>query len=409
MLEFSKNLVKSQYFTIASSRAMEFKEKIKKACRGKNLILFCLVLLFLWWGSNAVVRYWSQHLTTDISYKSIHSLHNGDTNPGVQLPLITICHSLGFYKDPIIKECDDGSWDFVNIVTFCMKRNKNSKEANLMQNLHSEIGNIVEMVQFWTGSMYVNLRHFDKKVWTRVFLPAFGPCYTFDLSKVETLKHISFETGKRFGIEFVMAEKHLWQTTELILHTSVDLPDAPLFNGFSTLSFSDQIKQAHTVDIRKKINKRESTRKVPCVKYEYLTCRSIEDNVLIFERFHCIIPILYTGQHLHDVIPKDASYCNYEVALEALDFTSEKESNCSMAQTCENVRFTSNHKAVETWLENRTLVYVVFENPEVEYQHSYISYDLISLIGEVGGILGLTLGASVLTLFESLFKHIPYY
>ena len=376
---------------------------LMKACQVKNWSVFCLGLLFLWWGSNAVVRYWSQPLSTDISY------NYGETKPGSQFPLVTLCNFKDFFQNSIFEECGDGSWKFISTVVSCMKSNKTFKEADLMQKMHPEIGNIVEMVQFWTGSKYVNVQHLDEGIWTRVFLNSFGPCYTFDLSKDEALKHISFETGKRFGIEFVMAEKHLWQTTELILHTSVDLPDAPLFNGFSTLSFSDQVKQAHTVDIRKKINKRESTRKVPCVKYEYLTCRSIEDNVLIFERFHCIIPILYTGQHLHDVIPKDASYCNYEVALEALDFTSEKESNCSMAQTCENVRFTSNHKAVETWLENRTLVYVVFENPEVEYQHSYISYDLISLIGEVGGILGLTLGASVLTLFESLFKHIPYY
>ena len=255
-----------------------------------------------------------------------------------------------------------------------------------MENLHSEIGNIVEMVRFWTGSMYVNLQHFDKKVWTRVFLPAFGPCYTFDLSKVGTLKHISFETGKRFGIEFAMAENHLWQKTELILHTKFDLPDASQFNGFLTLSFSDQIKQAHRIDIRKKINKRESTRLVPCVKYEYLTCKSIEDNTLLFERFHCIIPILYNGQHLDDFIPKDASNCSYEFMMEAFDFISEKESNCSLSQTCENVRFTSNHKVEDTWLANKTVVYVTFENPEVEYQHSYISYDLISLIGEIGGV-----------------------
>ena len=180
-------------------------------------------------------------------------------------------------------------------------------------------------------------------------------------------------------------------------------------NGDLTLSFSDKIKQAHKVTIRKKINKRESTRKVPCVKYEYLTCKSIEGNIIIFDRFHCSIPILYNGQHLDDFIPKDVSNCSYEVMLEALDFISEKESNCSLSQTCENVRFTSNHKVEETWLANKTVVYVTFENPEVEYQHTYISYDLISLIGEVGGILGLTLGASLLTLFESLFMRIPYY
>ena len=80
-----------------------------------------------------------------------------------------------------------------------------------------------------------------------------------------------------------------------------------------------------------------------------------------------------------------------------------------MSQTCENVRFTSKQKTEKTWLENKTLVYIRFENPEVEYHISYISYDLISLIGEVGGILGITLGASVLTLFEFLFNRFPCY
>ena len=37
-------------------------------------------------------------------------------------------------------------------------------------------------------------------------------------------------------------------------------------------------------------------------------------------------------------------------------------------------------------------MFVTFDNPEVEYHNTYISYDLLSLIGEVGGILGLTLG-----------------
>ena len=380
---------------------MEFKE-MKKAFRVKNVILFCLVLLFLWWGSDAVVRYWSQHLTTDISYEYDKKLR-------VQFPLITLCHMEIFYKDPLIKDCNDESWDFTDTVISCMKSNKTFNEATFMQSLHLEIENIVEMVRLWTGSTYVNMQHLDEKVWTRVFLEMFGPCYTFDLSKVGNLKHVSLKTGKRAGIEFSMAENHLWQTAELILHTRFDLPDAENLNGFATLSFSDRIKQAHRVAIRKKINKREPTRKVPCVKYEYLTCQSIEDNILIFEKFHCSVNILYSGQHLDDVIPKDASNCSSKVMLEAIDFISKKESKCVLSQTCESTRFTSNHKVKDTWSPNKTLVYVTFENPEVEYQHSYISYDLISLIGEVGGILGLTLGASLLTLFESLFKRIPYY
>ena len=64
---------------------------------------------------------------------------------------------------------------------------------------------------------------------------------------------------------------------------------------------------------------------------------------------------------------------------------------------------------MQTWRENKTVVYVTFETPQVEYQHTYINYDLLNLIGEVGGILGLTLGASGISLFDSILQYLPYY
>ena len=243
---------------------MEFKEMMKKACQVKNCILFCLILIFLWWGSNAVIRFWSQPLSTDISYKF------GETKVGDQFPLITLCNYRYFFENPIINECHDGSYDFISTVVSCIKSNKAFKEGNLMQNLHLEIRNFVEMVRFWTGSKYVN--HFDEMGWTKVFLYHSGPCYMFDLSKVDKFKHISLETGKRPGIEFVMADKNPWKEATLILHTRFDLPDAFQLNPVVPLSFSDKTKRGNRVSLRKKINKRESTRKAPCVKYEYNTC-----------------------------------------------------------------------------------------------------------------------------------------
>ena len=68
---------------------MEFRVRIKKICRVKYVILFCLILLFLWWGSNAVLKYWSQPLSTDINYKY------GETKQGIQFPLITLCMDNG--------------------------------------------------------------------------------------------------------------------------------------------------------------------------------------------------------------------------------------------------------------------------------------------------------------------------
>ena len=379
---------------------MEFKEWIKKLCQIKNVIIFCLVLLFLWWGCNAVLRYWSQPLSTNISYKY------GESDQGIQFPLITLCNWNIFRNDPIIKECHDGSWNWIRTLVSCMKINKTLKVADHM---HPEMKNIVDMVQIWTGSEYINLHHFYGTVWAKVFHEK-GPCYTFDISKVFKFKYVSLKPGQRPAIEFIMAENNRWRDAGVILHTRFDLPDAYELNGYLFLSFIfDKIHKVHKVEFRKKISKRESTRKEACVKHEYSTCQSIENNRIIFERFHCSVPILYSGPHLDNLTAKEVTNCDHDVTLEALDFITSKESNCSTSQTCDNVRFTTKLKVKETWKENKELIYVVLEYPDVVYHHSYVSYDLISLIGEVGGILGITLGASALTLFEFLFKCFKRY
>ena len=67
------------------------------------------------------------------------------------------------------------------------------------------------------------------------------------------------------------------------------------------------------------------------------------------------------------------------------------------------------HKIQPTYLENKTLIWLAFENPRVEYHHTNVSFDLLSLIGEIGGILGVTLSVSGMTLFDSIFQRIPFY
>ena len=88
--------------------------------------------------------------------------------------------------------------------------------------------------------------------------------------------------------------------------------------------------------------------------------------------------------------------------------TYEKPFNRS--QACETKRFASVYNTGKTWFENKTIAYFQYKYPEVIHSHTYISYDLISLIGELGGILGLTLGASILSLFEaSMLKCISFF
>ena len=84
-----------------------------------------------------------------------------------------------------------------------------------------------------------------------------------------------------------------------------------------------------------------------------------------------------------------------------------------MEQACKTTRFTTTYGSKTNpkghRLYNQSAIWVQYFNPEVLIYNTYISYDLLSLIGEVGGILGLTLGASALTLLETILHKIPYY
>ena len=167
--------------------------------------------------------------------------------------------------------------------------------------------------------------------------------------------------------------------------------------------------EVHKIVIRKKISTRESTRSMPCTFYEKKTCQSIEANLLILNDFNCQIPILYNGQHLNNIIPNHVSECSHEITKTGLDLISSRETNCTIQKACEITRFTSFYQIQENSTKNKTGINIVYGTPEVEHHNTYVSYDFLSLVGEVGGILGLTLGFSALSLTESLFQYFPYY
>ncbi len=211
----------------------------------------------------------------------------------------------------------------------------------------------------------------------------------------------------RPSLTLTMAENNPWQRISVMLHTKNDLPDAFILNGGQMIKFSNTTKQSHKFNLKKKINKRESTKQFPCAQYEYNTCQNIEDNQLILEKFHCRIPILYSGQHLDDLIPTDTLNCSLDEIKEGLDLILKKESNCKKIQTCDMTRFTSTYTIQDKQKEQK--ISVAFINPEVEYYHTYVSYDLNNLIGELGGIIGITLGASTMTFLEKLLQHLSCY
>ena len=196
---------------------------------------------------------------------------------------------------------------------------------------------------------------------------------------------------------------------KFLFHTKYDLPDSDTFNEATSVLISNNTSEVHKIVIRKKISTRESTRSMPCTFHERKTCQSIEANMLILNHFNCQIPILYHGKHLDNIIPTDVPECSHEITETGLNLLSTKDTNCTMQKACEITRFTSVYQIQEYSTKDRNVIAIVYGTPEVERHNTYVSYDFLSLVGEVGGILGLTLGFSALSLTDSLFQFIPYY
>ena len=65
------------------------------------------------------------------------------------------------------------------------------------------------------------MNNFYGTVWTKVFHQK-GPCFAFDISKVDKFKYVSLKPGERPGIEFIIAKNNPWKDLGLILHTKFD-------------------------------------------------------------------------------------------------------------------------------------------------------------------------------------------
>ena len=110
-----------------------FKQMLKKIVRIKNFIVFSLILLLFWWGGTAILKYWSQPLTTD----TINSF--GDYEKGIQFPLITMCDPNIYTKNTLMKDCYTGEFDFIGSFVSCMKHNKNFGVESFMDSLQLDI------------------------------------------------------------------------------------------------------------------------------------------------------------------------------------------------------------------------------------------------------------------------------
>ena len=88
-----------------------------------------------------------------------------------------------------------------------------------------------------------------------------------------------------------------------------------------------------------------------------------------------------------------------ELMAKYLEFCPSKQA-CTQSKYFIETIFTTQPKKPNLMIE--------YKDPMVQYSTDYISYDILSLIGEVGGTLGLTIGLSFFNISELVIDFIKY-
>ena len=101
----------------------------------------------------------------------------------------------------------------------------------------------------WTGSKFIDLQHLDELAWSRVYHEAFGPCFTYDLSRLEEFEYVQYSEVTRPILHLVFNNNKPWKVIAIILHSKNDLPDARKTNGIKFAIISSNTKQEYQLEI----------------------------------------------------------------------------------------------------------------------------------------------------------------
>ena len=158
--------------------------------------------------------------------------------------------------------------------------------------------------------------------------------------------------------------------------------------------------------LEKRVIQTYSTKNNPCQKYPQKTWVMRKINQYYLDNFNCTIIFIKDGLNMSS----NSEYCNISLHVHFQKHYDQMYNDnlvdCPSAQSCTHIDYRL-HVAKNMKIVGTSIIGIMFYKPVVEYHIEEISYDFQSLIGEVGGTMGLTVGLSFLSIFEwilDLFK-----
>ena len=192
-------------------------------------------------------------------------------------------------------------------------------------------------------------------------------------------------------------EDNVWKWN-VYLHNQDDLADAsrqPSYRfGLDNSQSTYYLKTKHLT--------KESTKSRPCMKYKPTTCKEVEMHKEIKQRHNCRIPIYYTGQHLDEYIHW-LHPCNKSITKKMASLISENF-NCSNSiipckQTHHYMNKVGSVFVKIDYTQQIKGCRFEYDRNETEIFEKNIKVSTQALIGQVGGIHGITLGWSIRNTF----------
>ena len=149
--------------------------------------------------------------------------------------------------------------------------------------------------------------------------------------------------------------------------------------------------------LTKKILNSVSTRNDRCEALPQITCLMRLMYQEILARYGCESYYVTNGTYLNDLKKPNVTFCNKSEHQDIRKNLYESGYFAQLHHSCTKACIQSMYSMLpQTFMHpnSNSTVEIVYGDPNVEVNKHTISYEIQSLIGEVGGTLGLTLGLS---------------
>lgn len=191
-----------------------------------------------------------------------------------------------------------------------------------------------------------------------------------------------------------------YQPWLIIVHGEYELTDTlPLFK------VEDYFHDRREYGVRTRHFSKSNTRSQPCKRYKPNACLDYNLQKKMLTKYGCQASIFYSGPHLHELEINGINLsrfpmCNKTVILEMASIPDDSF-NCRNSIPCEFTDYSIEGVILVHGPDSDSYSTLKMSFNQQEEQHiSSISLDTQGLIGNVGGILGITLGMSAITLLE---------